>query len=186
LEDIKIIDLYFARDQQAIAETKTKYGPYLATLVGNILHDPEDTEEVVADTYLNTWRAIPPTRPRSLKHFLSRISRNLSFMRLRSSAAQRRSYETVALLSEFEELIPDGRGSAEDALEAQELGRLLDRFLSSLSPEERVLFLSRYFYAASIRDIARRCSLTERQVKYRLSLLRSRLKAFLESEDYAQ
>lgn len=182
MNDTEIIELYFHRDQEAVTQTHQKYGAYLNQVSYNILRCREDTEEVIQDTYLKTWNAIPPERPSSLKYFLSRICRNLSFDRIKYAAAKKRSFETEELLSEFDELIPDERGSAEDALEAKLLGEAINHYLSSLDRMDAAIFLSRYFYANSIKEIAGKYELPERKVKYRLQCMRQELHAHLAKE----
>lgn len=182
MNDTEIIDLFFRRDQEAVTQTHQQYGAYLNQVSYNILRCREDTEEVVQDTYLKTWNAIPPERPNSLKHFLSRICRNLSFDRIKYAAAKKRSIETEELLSEFDELIPDVRGSAEDALEEKLLGETINHFLASLDRMDTAIFLSRYFYANSIKEIAGKYKLPERKVKYRLMLMRQGLQSQLIKE----
>ena len=109
MDDTKIIDLYFCRNESAITETARKYGGYLNQIAYNILRCREDTEEIVEDTYLAAWNSIPPTKPLVLKHFLSRITRNLSFTRLDYLTAGKRGYHMTTLLSELDECIPDHR-----------------------------------------------------------------------------
>ena len=121
MDDSGIIELYFRRAETAIEETARKYGTYLNSVAYRILNSREDAEEIVGDTYLKTWNAIPPTRPRVLKHFLTRITRNLSFDRVEYYTAAKRSAETVALLEELEACLPDPRGSAEQAVEEKEV-----------------------------------------------------------------
>ena len=82
MEDSGIIDLFFQRSETAIENTSKKYGFYLSSIAYRILNSLEDSEEIVDDTYMRAWNAIPPTRPKVLKHFLSRITRNLSLDRL--------------------------------------------------------------------------------------------------------
>lgn len=182
MEDSRIIELYFARAEAAIEKTAEKYGAYLNTIAYNILRSAPDTEEVVQDTYLRTWNAIPPERPRVLRHFLSRIARNLAFNRLEYMSAKRRSAEVTSLLTEYEDMLPDARGSAEACWEARHLGELLNAFLSTLTRDERRVFLWRYYYAAPIKDIAVSAALSDRRVKYMLSYLRKRLRSYLEEE----
>ena len=98
MEDETIIDLYFAREERAIAETGKKYGGYCRSIAFNILHSHEDTEECVSDTWLHTWNAIPPTRPGCLRAFLGRITRNLSFTRWEAARAQKRGGGQTELL----------------------------------------------------------------------------------------
>ena len=120
MEDADIIALYVARSEQAIAETSSKYGSYLNSVAYNILRESSDTEEVVEDTYMAAWNAMPPERPKKLKHFLSRITRNLSFKRLEYNSAAKRSASTTVVLEELEECIP-GNQNVEDVLETEQI-----------------------------------------------------------------
>lgn len=185
MDDPQILHLYFSRRESAIEETAKKYGAYLSQVAYNILHSREDTEEIVADTYLAAWNGIPPARPAVLRHFLSRITRNLSFDRLDYLTAKRRDRNMVTLLSELDECIPDRNGSAEDAWEAKQIGVVLNRFLGKLEPGDCKIFLSRYYYSLPIREIAQSCALPERKIKYRLSRLRNQLRQELSKEGIA-
>ena len=182
MDDNAILALYRKRSETAIEETARTYGAYLLTIVANILHSREDAEEVVEDTYYRAWSSIPPARPDSLKHYLARIARNLALDRLDYRSAGKRNAETTVLLSELEDCIPDRRGSAEDGWEARELGNLLNRFLTQTPKTDRAIFLARYFYAATVRQIAAAQGIPERKVKYRLTVTRDRLRAYLEKE----
>ena len=182
MEDSEIIELYFARAESAIAETARRYGACLTGLARRIQCSPEDGEEVVEDTYLRAWNSIPPTRPRVLRHFLTRITRNLAFDRLEYYAAAKRSAETVALLDELAACLPDGRGSAEDALTDRELTETLNCFLAELEPLACRIFLARYYYAHSVKDIAAHYDLGEGKVKYLLARTRETLRRRLEKE----
>lgn len=182
MEDTQIIELYFNRCESAIMQTAQKYGSYLNQVAFNILRCPEDTEEIVEDTYLAAWNAIPPAVPVVLKHFLSRITRNLAFSRLDYLTAKRRSAHLDVLLSELEDCLPDSRGSAEDILEAKELGTCLNRFLETLDRTDCRIFLNRYYYGRTIPEIAERYDIPQRRVKYRLSCLRKELRTHLSRE----
>lgn len=182
MDDTQIIQLYFDRSEAAIVCTANKYGAYLNQVAFNILRCREDTEEVVDDTYLAAWNAIPPTVPAVLKHFLSRITRNLALDRLDYLTARCRSSHLNILLSELEDCLPDRRGSAEDMLEAKQLGQSLNRFLESLDHSDCRIFLNRYYYGLSIAEVSRKCGIPERKVKYRLSCLRKQLRTHLNKE----
>ena len=182
MDDSQIVQLYFSRSESSIEETAKKYGAYLSQVAFNILHSREDTEEIVADTYLAAWNQIPPTYPKVLRHFLSRITRNLSFDRLDYLTAKRRNQNMVTLLSELEECLPDRRGSAEDIWEAKQLGIILNRFLETLEPMDCKILLSRYYYSMPIQKIAEKTYLPERTVKYRLGKLRKQLRQYLSWE----
>lgn len=182
MDDNQIIRLYFERSEAAIDETAKKYGAYLNQVAYNVLRGAADTEEIVNDTYLGAWNAIPPAKPDRLKHFLSRITRSLALNRLDYLQAKRRSPAVQLLLSELDECVPDGNGSAEDAWEAKEIGASINRFLSTLDRTECAVFVSRYFYSLSCKEIAGRTSLSERKIKYLLSRLRGKLKLHLEKD----
>ncbi len=182
MNDTQIIELYFSRSESAIEETARKYGGFLRQVAYNILQCREDSEEVAEDTYLRAWNSIPPTRPEILKHFLSRIARNLALDRWKYHQAQRRGGEMALLLSELEDCIGDDGASVDKALEVKELGRVLKRFLHSLDSEDKAIFLARYYYGTGMAELARHCSLPERKLKYRLSCLRRGLRAELEKE----
>lgn len=182
MEDTEIINLYFSRSESAIGETAGKYGAYLNQVAYNILRCREDTEEVVEDTYFAAWNAIPPERPRILKHFLSRITRNLSFDRLDYITAKRRDVHMITLLSELDACLPDEGGSVEAAMEAKQIGESLNCFLSELDKLDCAVFVNRYYYSMTISEIAEKYALTERNVKYRLSCLRRQLRNVLDRE----
>lgn len=139
MEDNAIVELYFARSEQAIRETEQKYGAYLNTIATNILHLPEDAEETVSDTYLAAWNAIPPTRPRVLRHFLSRIVRNKAFQRYSYLTAAKRCAETDVLLSEIEDCLPDGRQDTARRMEQRVITQSINAFWG-VSPERSRAF----------------------------------------------
>lgn len=182
MNDTQIIQLYLDRSENAIEQTAVKYGSYLNQVAYNILRCPEDTEEIVEDTYFAAWNTIPPTIPAVLKHFLSRITRNLAFTRLDYLTAKRRDNHMDILLSELDSCLPDRRGSAEEVWEAKQIGLALNRFLETAEPADCRIFLSRYYYGMTIGEISSRYDLSERKVKYRLRCLREQLRIHLDKE----
>lgn len=182
MDDTQIIQLYFSRSESAIAETAKKYGAYLNQIAYNILRCREDTEETVEDTYLAAWNQIPPTVPRVLKHFLSRIVRNLSFTRLDYLTAQRRDPHMCLLLSELDACIPSNAGDPEKHWETKAIALSINQFLSRQEKEDCGIFLSRYYYSMTIAEIADKYGISQRSVKYRLSKLRYSLRKQLEKE----
>lgn len=182
MDDTQIIELYFGRSESAIWETAKKYGAYLNQISYQILRCREDTEEIVEDTYLAAWNTIPPTRPLVLRHFLSRITRNLSFNRLDYLTAKQRNRHMAVLLSELEDCVEDTGQNPEEQYQTREIAKVINRFLKNLSTEECRIFLCRYFYSMTIPEIAEKYGLKQRTVKYRLNLLRKSLKMQLEKE----
>ena len=178
MNDQDIIDLYFARNEQAIAETQKSYGKVCMQVSMNILDSRPDAEECVSDTYLKTWNAIPPTRPNSLCAFVCRIARNLSLSRLRDLRRQKRNQELTLSFEELEACIP---AAVEDA---EELSSLLNSFLESLDETNRVLFMGRYWYSYAIDDLAAQMGLTDKAVYMRLHKTREKLRAYLAERGY--
>lgn len=182
MEDKKIIDLYFARNEQAIAETDRKYGTYCRAIAYRILEDRLDSEEVANDTYLRLWNNIPPQKPDPLKPYVGRVSRNLALDVYDSKHAKKRRGVTLAL-EELTECLPstDGREIGESAA----LSDSLSRFISSLPERDKVIFVRRYFHLYPIAEIARDLGLKESTTAMTLSRTRVKLRKFLEKEGFA-
>lgn len=180
MEDRQIIELFWSRDGAAIPAAQEKYGGSLLRLAQRLLDNREDAEECVNDVWLNAWNAIPPERPRLLFAWLARVYRNLAFDRLDWKNAEKRRADVVALTVELEGCIPDIR--REQRPVGQEVGAMLTVFLQSLPQEARLVFLRRYWYGDSIREIALRYGFTESKVKTMLLRTRNRLRAYLEEE----
>lgn len=181
MEDSNIITLFWTRQEQAIQETASKYGTYLFAIANRILHSYEDSEECINDTYMKTWNSIPPTKPKSFRLYLARITRNLSFNQYEFLHAKKRNQEMVLLLSELDAAIPDNRIEREG--DAEEIKRVMHQFLDGLRPEARIIFVERYFFCYSIQEIAQRHGFTEGKVKSQLHRMRRRLKDLLEREE---
>ena len=182
MEDSAIIDLYWARQETALTETEKKYGGYCRTIARNILHDEQDSEETVSDTWLHAWNAMPPQRPGVLCAFLGRITRNLSLDRFRASRAEKRGGGSLPLaLEELEECIPSELRT-ESRLEEGELVALIDGYLRRLSRRDCTVFLRRYWYMDSVRRIASRLELPENTVKSILHRTREGLRKELRRE----
>ncbi len=180
MDDNRIIELYFERDNSAIQETKSKYGRLLYSVSYNILRTREDAEECESDTYMAAWDQIPPTRPQVFSAFLSRITRNLSFKKLKSNTAQKRGGGIGTLpLDELIATIPDNT----DAISQLELTEILNTFLRGLPACERQVFICHYWYCDSIKDIARQFGFTQSKVKMMLSRTRKKLLDHLRKQE---
>lgn len=185
MEDSKILDLYFARNEQAVAETDRKYGAYCFTLANSILNNEQDAEEAVNDTYLKTWNAIPPHRPTVFRLFLAKITRNLSFTRWRKRSADKRGGGEMALVLEELSGCIAAPGSVEDDLNGKELAKAIRSFLDTIPAREQDIFLRRYFFVEESEAIARRYGMKRSTVLRSLSRTRTKLKNYLTQEGYA-
>ena len=184
MDDAGIIDLYWARDEQALTETERKYGPYCQSVSYRIVKNRQDAEECVNDAYVRAWNAIPPQRPFALGAFLATIVRNVSLSHYRKTRTQRRGGGMVPLL--LEELEDVAADEPEQLLEAAELSRLLDRFLRQLPQKECCVFLRRYWYMDTLEEIALRYHMALGSVKSSLFRTRKKLRTFLEQEGILQ
>ena len=179
MEDAQIVHLYVQRDEQAIAESSSKYGAYCQTIAINILALREDAEEAVNDTWLGAWNAIPPARPAILRTFLGKITRNLSLKKWRDLTCEKRGGGQVPLaLEELQECIP-GDSSPEAAFDEAELTAAIHVFLERMPDMERRVFLCRYWYLDTIPDISRQFGFGESKVRSMLSRSRKRLFNYL-------
>lgn len=185
LSDEEIVELYWKREERAIAQTDAKYGRYLFKIAYNILHDRPDCEECLNDTYLGTWNRIPPARPNAFQIFLSKIMRNIAVDRFRRNSVKRKIPSSLmSSLDELDECV-SYEPSVEEAYAIEQLKRILNSYLRSLSDRDATVFICRYYYADSIADIAEMLNVSERTVNRILATLRNGLKDCLEKEGYA-
>ena len=184
MNDARIVQLYFDRDEQAISLTAEKYGKYCTSIAKNILGNHEDAEECVNDTYLNTWNAIPPKRPEILSTFLGKIVRNLAFNKYNHNTADKRGGgELPAVLDELSDCV-SGIDDVGQAYEYKELLAAINDFLSTLPAGKRNIFICRYWYTDSISDIAARFDMTCSAVSMTLNRLRTKLHNYLIERGY--
>lgn len=183
MEDKSIVELYWARSEDAIIRTDEKYGNLCRTLAGRILADPQDVEECVNDTYLGLWNGIPPARPEVLSAYVAKITRNLAMKRITYQNARKRSAYAAVSIHELEECLP-GQADPESELYAAELAKSVERFLLRQDYESRTVFLRRYWFCDSISEIAERFQLSENNVKVRLFRIRKKLRLHLIKEEW--
>ncbi len=182
MDDSTIVELYFARDEAAIAETDKKYGKYCSHIAYNILQSVEDAEECVNDTYMRAWNAIPPHRPAQLSTFLGKITRNLSLNKYKGLHAQKRGNGQIGVaLSELEECI-GADSQVESMIDEMAVVEVINCFLAQQSRLNRVVFVKRYWYLKSIRDISIELDMNENRITSMLFRMRKELKLRLESE----
>lgn len=183
MDDKRIVELFFARDERALTETRQKYNRYLYRVAHNILQNEQDTEECVSDTYLRAWNAIPPHRPSRLSVFLGKITRRLALDRYAALTADKRGGGTqAAILEEWRDALPHTQGDPADDMAVRDA---LSRFLRQLPADKRRTFIRRYWYGDTIAAIATANHATESAVKMTLSRTRGELKTFLEKEGIA-
>lgn len=184
MDDKSIVDLYFARSEQAIAETSAKYGKYCHTIAYGILQSDEDAEESVNDTYLGAWNAMPPHRPSVLSTFLGKITRRISLDKWRRRHAEKRGGGEVPLaLDELTDCLAGGT-EVETALDQKQLSALIAAFVRRLPDTDKRVFVSRYFYLESVETVAARLGFSVSKVKSMLFRIRIKLRAVLEKEGY--
>ena len=181
MEDARIVEMYFDRDENALKETEKKYGKYCHHIAYNILHSELDAEECVNDTYLRAWGAIPPHRPGRLSTFLGKITRNLALNRYQRDHAQKRGSDVDIAIDELAEIIPDPE-SLTDNEDSGAISEVLNCFLESLPQNVRVIFVRRYWYMCRISDIAVGLGISESRVKVTLHRTREKLRAYLKKE----
>ena len=178
MKDEEIVNLYWDRQEKAIYETDKKYGRYCNTISFNILQDNEETKECINDTYLKIWNNIPPQRPNMLKVYIGKITRNLAINQYERKKAKKRDYTLEIALEELNECI-SSNNDVEKELDYNELVNALNNFLSKLSQNKRKIFLERYWYLYSIKEISSKNKITQSNTKTILLRLRNQLKNYL-------
>ncbi|MBE6978272.1 MAG: sigma-70 family RNA polymerase sigma factor [Ruminococcaceae bacterium] len=181
MEDEKIIELLFARNQQGLTYTAEKYGSLYKNTLRQALTDPQDVEECANDVLLSIWNTVPPTWPVHYPSYICRIARRIGINRFKFNTREKRNSQCAVLLSELEGCIP-ARSRAEDRHEAKALQQILNRFLRELEPQTRVLFIRRYFFLESVQDLADRFAVSPNFVSVRLHRARTALRKLLEKE----
>ncbi len=176
MDDKRIIELYFARDEKAIEETSAKYGALCRKIAMNILGNDLDAEECENDTYLSLWRSIPPTRPGRLSAYVAKIVRNHALRRLEYMNAQKRH----AVLLPADELAEAIGEEADYA--AEDLAKTISEFLRGVSADERRVFVRHYFSLESLEAIAADEGFTVAKIKSMLFRMRKKLRVYLEKE----
>lgn len=185
MSDEQIVELYWRRDERAIRETDRKYQHFLLTVAHNILRDAQDCEECLNDTYLGAWNAIPPARPKVLQAFLATIMRRTAIDCYKRKKRQKRiDSELTVALSEVEEFWADGSDPAAE-LDAHELGRVISEFIRALPKRRMYIFMSRYYTARPIGEIARLLGCSESTVNKEIAAIKRDLKEMLEKEGYS-
>lgn len=184
MEDQKIVELYWSRDEAAIQETDRKYGRYLLKIAYNILANTQDSEESVYDTYFNAWNSMPPQRPGALSSYLAKITRRVSIdLFRRKTREKRKGSEYAVSLSELEECISAG-GGPEEAIGVQELGAAINTFLRGQSEESRNVFIGRYYFLDPVKVVAQYCGISESAAKSMLHRTRNKLRDYLREEGF--
>lgn len=181
MEDKGIIDLYFARDEEAISETMRSYNGRLLRFAMRFLSDQRDAEECVNDTYARAWDTIPPNRPDNLFAYLAALCRNAALDVIKKNTAQKRSAQLVELTQEMNECIPDSSSITDER--SEELSRCINEFLATLPKDKRAVFLGRYWYNEPIADIARRTGFSQSKVKTMLHRMRESLRKYINGKE---
>ena len=184
MNDAEIVALFWDRNEAAIQYTQQKYGAYLSKAAYNILSDFEDSRECVNETYLKAWNSIPPHRPGILSTYLGKIVRHLSIdMYRRKNSLKRYASEYSVSLDELGDSFTDGT-TPEQVLDDRQLDDAINRFLHTLSDDERNTFIGRYYFFDPLKEVARYCSMSEAKAKSMLYRTRQKLKAYLVKEGF--
>lgn len=181
--DHDLIALYFARDEKAAAETERNFGDYCYTIAYNILGNEQDAEECVNDTLVRLWNSIPPARPENLYAYVAAVTRNIAKNKLKSAAAKRRGgSELPFVLDEMRDCTASD--TVEQEIDRRLLGETLNRFLATLNPDHRKIFVQRYWYLCAVEEIADNLQITKSKVTVTLMRTRKKLAAYLKEEGY--
>ena len=182
MEDLKIIELYWLRDESAIEETNIKYGRLLHSIAYNILSNYEDSQECTNDTYYKAWDSIPPQKPQYFAAYLGRIVRNFSINLWHKNRAKKRYGGVELLISELSDCIATS-DTVEKEIETKEISECINNWLYTLLQDDRVLFLRRYWFGDSLKSLAKESGTSPDKLAGRMYGLRQSLKDALEKEE---
>ena len=182
MEDSKIISLFMHRSDKAIKVLEEKYEKLIRSVIRRIIADKEDIEECVNDTYLGVWNSIPPNSPKYLSAYVCKIAKNVAVQRYRRENAKKRNRQFECTLEEITQIFIDSK--IEEILEAEELGCYINDFLKSLTKEDRTLFVNRYWFSYSNKQLAEMYQIKENTVSVRLLRIRNKLEEYLKERGY--
>ncbi len=182
MEDVLIIEAFFARAESAITSLDRKYGRFCRSIAGRILSDARDVDECVSDAYMSLWNTIPPLQPISLRAYLARVIRNIALDRHAYNTAAKRSSALTDAFEELELYLPSSSRGPEQVVEEQSFSQFINAFLEEQSKDARIFFVRRYWYGESIREIADSCHSSEAKIKTSLFRTRARLRDAMEKE----
>ncbi len=184
MQDEKIVELYFQRDESAITYTQEKYDQYLYKIAYNVLANTEDSKESVNDTYLAAWNSIPPHRPQVLSTYLGKLTRRISIDIFRKrNRIKRQGSEYAVSLTELSECVSNGN-TPESELEIKALGEAINTYLGTISADARNIFIGRYYFLDSVKDVAKYCGISESKAKTSLHRTRKGLGEYLKKEGF--
>ena len=185
MDDDRIVEMLFARDENALCELEMKYRKLYGKLLRGLLDDPADVDECSNDLLVSVWNSIPPNRPDHLPSYICKLARRIGINRFKYNNRQKRSAACTVMLSELSECIPDNSFSeeAESAERAERIRRTVSGFVRELDAETRVLFVRRYFYGESVKELSIRFGISVGALSVRLHRARAKLKILLEKED---
>ncbi len=181
MEDSKIIDLFWGRDEEAIRHTEMKYGAYCHTIAFQILSIKEDADECVNDTWLRAWNHIPPQRPSNLRIWLGKVVRNCALNLWERNHAKKRYHGIETLFEELADCLPSDDDTAQ-GLEVKELNLLINEWLKTLSDSDRALFIRRYWGGEPLTELAKTWHVAPGKLAQKMYNLRSNLKSVLQKE----
>lgn len=181
--DEEIISLYWARNEEAIVQTDLKYRKYLIKIAQNILHDMQDSEECLDDTYIATWNSIPPHRPNVLQAYLAAIMRKVSISRYRSYHTQKRSIGAVFSMTDFEDMLWD-KHTVHSWQESADLGQVISDYLRAQTQRRQYIFISRYYFAKPIEQIAKEIGCSTSTINKEIAKIKQEFKEYLAMEGY--
>ena len=185
MSDVQIVELYWQRNEQAIKETDIKYKKFLLSVAYNIVYDTCDSEECLNDTYIGAWNSIPPARPTLLQAFLATIMRRTAIDCYKARKRQKRiASELTVSLSEVEDFVANDDDMYSET-DAKELGRVISDFVRSLPDRRMYIFMSRYYFARPIKEIAKLLDCSESTVNKEIAFIKCELKEKLEKEGYS-
>ena len=181
--DKLIISLFQERSEEALRQIEHHYGALCRKIAWNILHNDQDVEECKNDSYLTLWNQIPPEEPNPLKTYLCRIVRNTAIKKFRDAHAKKRWQNDIVCFEELTECIP-AKSDIIQQLETKELTKIIEQFLDNLDQKKRIMFVKRYWFCMSVKDIASEYGITERNASVILGRIRKKLKQYLQQEGW--
>ncbi len=182
MKETEILEKLWERSEDVLSIIDAEYGNLLKKLVYQVVRDNQDTEECLNDTYMSVWNTIPPNRPKYLMAYICRVAKNIAINRLRHRMTMKRNSDNVQYIEELGECIANE--NVFDSIDESILVDCINEFLKKQSKRNRVIFIKRYWFGYSVKDIANELEMSERHTSVVLERLRKKLKEYLKEEGY--
>jgi RNA polymerase sigma-70 factor (ECF subfamily) len=178
----ELVQLCLNGDQTAWASLVEEYRGLVYSICILFCGSTQDAEDLMQDTFLKIWSNLSSYDPSrgELKGWIATVTRNQRVDRFRRSSQQRKTDSIDEGWDQSETMvmsqrIADSRPTPDAVAESREVGEIVSKAVSQVSPEMREVVKMRFVDELDNREIAHRLRIPEGTVKSRTNRGRAQL-----------